>query len=227
MCQDEDSVMTEDKVRIRIAYYRPEVREGQKRPCVILIHMLGGTKEDWKAFAENLQKEGYGVAAYDIRNHGDSGKKGPGDPFKMSGDDWMAAIKDIKAVKQWLAPRAECDVRRLVVIGASIGGALAAHYAAGDADVKGVGLLSPADNPGRLETMAAMKALRDRDVFAAAAEDDKPYVDTVRRIRSAYNKVTVKLYAKGGHGTDMFGNEDPPGDLARSLIGWVKEKVKP
>lgn len=227
LAQDESDVTTEDKVRIRLTYFKPAVKEGEKRACVILVHMLNRTREDWKAFAESLKKEGYCVVTYDIRNHGNSGKKDPGDPIKMSKQDWMAALKDIKAIKEWLAPRAECDVKRLAVIGASIGGALAAHYAAGDADVKAVGLLSPANNPQRLETLTAMERIAERAIFAAAAEDDKPYPDIVKRIRAAALTATVKLYTRGGHGTRMFGNEDTPGDLAKSLLAWIKENVKP
>ena len=59
-----------DGVTLFGAYYSPEGSE--PRPGVLLIHQLGGQKEDWAAFADLLRENGYAVLSLDLRVHGES-----------------------------------------------------------------------------------------------------------------------------------------------------------
>ena len=49
--------------------------EGTPRPApaVVLVHMLGRSKDEWSAVALRLQEAGLTVLAVDLRGHGGSG----------------------------------------------------------------------------------------------------------------------------------------------------------
>lgn len=62
---------TADKVKLRGTLYPGG---GNKSPCAILLHKLGGSRdhEGWAALATELQRRGFTVLTFDFRGHGDS-----------------------------------------------------------------------------------------------------------------------------------------------------------
>src|SRR5262245_19408649 len=62
-----------DKVQLQGTWY-PSAADGNKSPCVILLHKIGGNhqQEGWEALAQVLQEKGFAVLAFDFRGHGDS-----------------------------------------------------------------------------------------------------------------------------------------------------------
>ncbi|WP_063839276.1 alpha/beta fold hydrolase [Streptomyces roseus] len=102
---------------------------GKKRPAVLLGHGFGGSKDDVRAQAERLARDGYAVLTWSARGFGRSGGRiGLNDP------DYE--VKDVSRLVDWLARRPEVELDgdgdpRVGVAGASYGGAislLAAGY---------------------------------------------------------------------------------------------------
>ncbi|MFH8636917.1 CocE/NonD family hydrolase [Streptomyces goshikiensis] len=105
------------------------VADGAKRPAVLLGHGFGGSKEDTRAQAEQLARDGYAVLTWSARGFGRSGGRiGLNDPERE--------VKDVSRLIDWLArqPEVQLDADgdpRVGVSGASYGGAvslLAAGY---------------------------------------------------------------------------------------------------
>ncbi|MER6215560.1 alpha/beta fold hydrolase [Streptomyces sp. NPDC001272] len=94
-----------------------------RRPAVLLGHGFGGSKDDVRAQAERLARDGYAVMTWSARGFGRSGGKiGLNDPEHE--------VKDVSALIDWLARRPEVRLDaagdpRVGVAGASYGGAVA------------------------------------------------------------------------------------------------------
>ncbi|CAL9422423.1 alpha/beta fold hydrolase [Streptomyces sp. NPDC095602] len=99
-----------------------------RRPAVLLGHGFGGSKDDVRAQAERLARDGYAVMTWTARGFGRSGGQiGLNDP--------RHEVKDVQRLIDWLAGRPEVRLDkagdpRVGVTGASYGGA-AALLAAG------------------------------------------------------------------------------------------------
>lgn len=97
--------------------------DGERRPAVLLGHGFGGSKDDVRAQAERLARDGYAVMTWSARGFGRSGGKiGLNDPEHE--------VKDVSALIDWLARRPEVRLDadgdpRVGVAGASYGGAVA------------------------------------------------------------------------------------------------------
>ncbi|MGA5796198.1 alpha/beta fold hydrolase [Streptomyces cellulosae] len=117
-----DRVMaTDDGGRIDTSFFTagPEGR----RPAVLLGHGFGGSKEDVRAQAEDLARDGYAVLTWSARGFGRStGKIGLNDP--------QGEVADVSRLVDWLATRPEVRLDkagdpRVGMAGNSYGGAIA------------------------------------------------------------------------------------------------------
>ncbi|MEV6791480.1 alpha/beta fold hydrolase [Streptomyces sp. NPDC051320] len=123
----EDRLMAVDGVRIDTSYFTAGGR--RRRPAVLLGHGFGGSKDDVRAQAQKLARDGYAVLTWSARGFGKStGKIGLNDPDHE--------VKDVSKLIDWLAKRPEVRLDkagdpRVGVSGSSYGGAislLAAGY---------------------------------------------------------------------------------------------------
>ncbi|WP_330333982.1 alpha/beta fold hydrolase [Streptomyces sp. NBC_00536] len=109
---------------------------GAKRPAVLLAHGFGGSKDDVRAQAEQLARDGYAVMTWSARGFGRSGGKiGLNDP--------EYEVKDVSRLIDWLATRPEVRLDaagdpRVGVSGASYGGAISLLAAAYDPRVDAI-----------------------------------------------------------------------------------------
>lgn len=109
---------------------------GERRPAVLLGHGFGGSKDDVRAQAERLARDGYAVMTWSARGFGRSGGKiGLNDPEHE--------VKDVSALIDWLARRPEVRLDadgdpRVGVAGASYGGAVALLAAGHDRRVDAI-----------------------------------------------------------------------------------------
>ncbi|MFI9581970.1 alpha/beta fold hydrolase [Streptomyces sp. NPDC052236] len=124
----EDRVQELPGAKIDTSYFTTGSKE-KRRPAVLLGHGFGGSKNDVRAQAEKLARDGYAVLTWSARGFGEStGKIGLNDP------DYE--VKDVTRLIDWLAKRPEVRLDadgdpRVGVTGASYGGAvslLAAGY---------------------------------------------------------------------------------------------------
>ncbi|MBI2932871.1 MAG: alpha/beta fold hydrolase [Planctomycetes bacterium] len=228
---EEVELKAEDGVKIAAAYSKPD--GAGKHPALLLVHEVGGQKENWGEFPAAAVKGGYAVLAIDMRGHGKSDNPFAGDrvkkmPGKWGKDEWMDVLKDLKAAKGYLAGRPEVDEKKIVLIGASIGANLALHFAAEDRAIHAVAALSPGENYKGVGTGEAMEACGDRPFFAAASEEDGYAAGSMRRLmaKAKHGIKNSRLYKGAGHGTKMFGKEDEPGDLTRELLHWLQAATR-
>ncbi|MEW1719342.1 alpha/beta fold hydrolase [Streptomyces sp. NPDC093109] len=123
----EDQVMRMPGARIDTSYFT--AGGSGRRPAVLIGHGFGGSKDDVRAQAEKLARDGYAVLTWSARGFGKStGEIGLNDPEHE--------VKDVSRLIDWLAERPEVQLDakgdpRVGVTGASYGGAvslLAAGY---------------------------------------------------------------------------------------------------
>ncbi|MDX3228009.1 alpha/beta fold hydrolase [Streptomyces sp. ME19-01-6] len=122
----EDRVLDMPGAHIDTSYF---TAGSGRRPAVLLAHGFGGSKDDLRAQAEELARDGYAVLTWSARGFGAStGKIGLNDP--------KSEVADVRRLIDWLAKRSEVRLDaagdpRVGVAGASYGGAaslLAAGY---------------------------------------------------------------------------------------------------
>ncbi|MEU6229157.1 alpha/beta fold hydrolase [Streptomyces sp. NPDC047042] len=115
-------------VRIDTSYFTAGP-DTSRRPAVLLAHGFGGSKDDMRAQAQDLARDGYAVLTWSARGFGRStGKIGLNDP--------KAEVADVSKLIDWLAKRPEVQLDksgdpRVGMAGGSYGGAislLAAGY---------------------------------------------------------------------------------------------------
>ncbi|MER7106222.1 CocE/NonD family hydrolase [Streptomyces sp. NPDC000229] len=124
----EDRVLEMPGARIDTSFFTSGPADA-RRPAVLLGHGFGGSKDDVRAQAEKLARDGYAVLTWSARGFGGStGRIGLNDP------DFE--VKDVSRLIDWLAKRPEVRLDgandpRVGVSGSSYGGAislLAAGY---------------------------------------------------------------------------------------------------
>ncbi len=146
---DEVQFDTADKVELKGTFY-PGTK---KSPCVILLHKLGGNRQQkgWDDLAQALNKAGYAVLSFDFRGHGDSTSVGARfwrdrHNLMLKGASRMASkisykdfpsgylpylTNDVAAAKRYLDQQNDagaCNSSNVVVIGAEEGAAIGALW---------------------------------------------------------------------------------------------------
>lgn len=114
---EEVTLRTEDGVDLGAWYAPPE-----NGAAIILVHGATGSREAIRGYAEVLQRNGYGVLAFDLRGHGESGGDGV-NSFGWKGNEDVGAAVDFLSGKD--------EVRTIGALGLSLGGEVLLH-AAGD-----------------------------------------------------------------------------------------------
>ncbi len=138
--------------------------------CVIFVHQLGATRDEWAPFVDAL-RDRYELLAIDLRGHGGS-TRGPRGKLAWRDFDaaaWAAADRDVDAAMAFLEDRgfitADC-----AVIGSSIGGSLAVRFAGRRIDTAAVVLLSPGLAYHDLAIADAAAAFRNPALIVHAQE---------------------------------------------------------
>ncbi|WP_336322571.1 alpha/beta fold hydrolase [Streptomyces lavendofoliae] len=131
----EDRVLEMPGARIDTSFFTAGP-DGARRPAVLLGHGFGGSKEDVRAQAEKLARDGYAVLTWSARGFGAStGRIGLNDPDHE--------VKDVSRLIDWLAGRPEVRLDgdgdpRVGISGVSYGGAVALSAAGYDRRVDAI-----------------------------------------------------------------------------------------
>ena len=176
---------------------------------VVLGHQIDGDQTDWWDFAGLLADEGYSALTIDFRGYCPGGEAGCSDDAG-TGDAW----RDLVAGAVWLDRH---GARRVVLIGASMGGT-AAVVAASGSDVDGVITLSaPSECCGMAITRSIVEEARGPMLFIAGRFDADLPASARRLGRWAGSAGDVLILNSGEHGRDLLGGLATPQVQRRTI----------
>lgn len=201
---------TKDDQRIKSTVW---YSEGDK--AVILVHMLGKDRNDWKYFAKNLNNAGITAIAIDLRGHGES----PGNWINFNEQQFNDMVYDLKAARKKLDKERK-DI--IGIIGASIGANLALKYAAEDKEIKTLILLSPGIDYKSVSTEENIKEYNNPILIAASREDTYSWQSSNILYENATGEKDIFIGKNLGHGTDMLKS----GDLKNKIIKFLGTTLK-
>jgi pimeloyl-ACP methyl ester carboxylesterase len=205
------SLSASDGTAIAAMFYESPNRPS---PGIVLVHMLGRSKDEWAALAERLQQSGATVLAIDLRGHGASAGTNAMLPPMTS---------DVRAGVDWLASRPGVRPGSVAIVGASLGASLAAIVASETPVVRAVALISPSlEYRGLRIDVGAMKRLGDRPVWLAASTEDPYALRTIKELVSEGSSREQRLTTLRGHGTALLLAD---ADLAASLVDWLRRTL--
>lgn len=189
----------------------PAVTAGHGRTVVVLLHQTDGDGFcGWLPFAARIVEDpSLTVIAVDLCGYGQADCRGASSSTDAASVAINAASRDLHA-------------RRIVVVGASMGGSIALIAAVNDRRVDAaVDLSGPVDWPG----MKAVRGGRALPVPVLVAMADS---ESQLAVRGAHDIVTHApagsrfIEPSAGHGYELlFDPDDQPGPLAAPLLAWL------
>ncbi|MBI5225588.1 alpha/beta fold hydrolase [Candidatus Micrarchaeota archaeon] len=198
---------TRDGLKISSAFYKSKT---ETRDLVLLLHMLGRSKEDWIDFAKRLTDK-YNVLAIDFRGHGDS----DGDLASFTQADFEKFQLDIECAKEHVE---RIGKKIICIIGGSIGANSALVFGA-ENTIDRLVLLSPGLDYKGIKTEEAARKYAGK-ILLVASEDDAFSANSTRKLFSwTLAKKQMKIYQNAGHGTSIFKSTD----LDELILNWLGE----
>lgn len=122
------SFTTSDGVRIAGWFVPVKDAAVGEATTIVVLHTLGRTRQDMLELALPLWREGFNLLLIDMRGHGESGGK----HFTYGYHEW----EDVAAAIDYLEGRDDGAGKRVALLGASAGGAVAIAAAARDRRVE-------------------------------------------------------------------------------------------
>jgi len=220
---------TADGVQVVGDYYAPKNAKGHAAPCAILVHMFPSDRSSWRPLAPYLHRKGFAVLAYDIRGAGESvlpRERGLRRKYSdRDADHFAGAWQDAAAAAKWLAGRDECDAKRIVMIGASVGCSISIDYAGRNKDVLGVVCLSPGTKYMDIDSMKQIVKLGTRPVLLISPEAERAAAEKLAK-KDKTATVVIKPGDSSNHGTGMFAAEYGP-ELMKEIATFAAAAVRP
>ncbi len=207
-----------DGVQIAGSFYQPSRRPA---PCVILVHMLTRSRDDWQALASRLADAGIAALAIDLRGHGASGPDLRADPAALQ--DLSPDLMDVQAARLFLSMRPDLGITTVGIAGASIGANLAVLAAASDPTIRSIALLSPGLDFRNLHAEAALRKYGERPALMIGSQEDGYATRSIRKLQKAGNGTReVRLVNAAGHGTAMLSRQP---DLMSLIVEWFQRTL--
>jgi dienelactone hydrolase len=213
---------TEDKWQLS-SLFQPS----QNGFYVIILHDLGGKKEDFTSFSRALKEQGYGTLAIDMRGHGQSTNIDIQKNFKKTGtdNDFNKMVRDVTASVNFLNKKG-VENKNIYIIGAGLGANVAAKSLIFNPDIAGVILLTPSLKMRDVLTMSGIKVFKNPVLIAVSSEDKKLFMEAsfIRNaalLSSGEGKVTF-LTAYSLSGVDMLDKY-----LTPEVLQWLQTPQKP
>lgn len=173
---------------------------------VALAHQTDGTQNTWRGFAQQLAAHGYMALAFDFRGRGLSA--GPADTAKED-VDLRAAVALLRAQ----------GAKRIALMGASLGGAIALRVAATEAVAAVATLSAVAWWPSQPVTDDLLRAMCTPKFFLNS-ETDPDAEGTQHMYDVAAQPKQIQMYPGRAHGVGMFSADYSP-DLIQRLLTFM------
>jgi dienelactone hydrolase len=182
-------------------------------PAVVLVPMLGRTKDDWQAVAQRLADANITALAIDLPSATVS------DPADLAG--WHLVVD---AAVAYLAMRpAEVNAAAIGVAGASIGANLAAVAAGANPAVRSLALVSPSLDYRGVRIEPSLAQYGARPVLLVGSLHDPYAARSIRTLaQDAPGPRQMRWSTTAAHGSLLL-SRDP--DLVRSLIEWFQQTL--
>jgi alpha-beta hydrolase superfamily lysophospholipase len=182
-------------------------------PAVVLVPMLGRSRDEWQNVAQRLAEAHVTSLAIDL-----PGSSLPGDPAALAA--WQA---DVQAAVEYLAGRADVRPGALGIAGASLGANLAVLTAAADRRVRSLALVSPSLDYRGVRIEAPMRQYGARPALLVASLRDPFAARTVRELTKDPPGPREARWAETvAHGTTLLAREP---DLVRALAEWFQRTL--
>ena len=187
---------------------------------VVLSHMLPADQRSWFAFAERLSSEGYTALTFDFRGFCPGGAGGCSRGAKDIASIW----KDVAAAATFL--RAQ-GVRRVSLVGASMGGTASLVAAAGPQPPAGdidaiVTLSAPVAIDGLSLTPELLLTIQAAKLFIAALGDGEAATAAQQLYDLASSPKREEIVPVDGHGTDLLRSNQGE-EVQRLILSTIEQ----
>jgi dienelactone hydrolase len=183
-------------------------------PAVVLVPMLGRSKDDWDAVASQLAEANISVLSIDL-----PGTTLPADPGELAG--WQQAVAG--AVAYLAARPADVNPALIGIAGASLGANLAILAAAANPSVRSLALVSPSLDYRGVRVEGAMTQYGARPALLIASLQDPYAARTARTLaKDAPGVRQLRWSTAPAHGTALLARDT---DLIRSLVEWFQQTL--
>ena len=193
-----------------VAAFMVDARE-RPAPAVVLVPMLGRSKDDWEAVADRLAGANISALAIDL-----PGTALPADPAERTA--WHSVVN---AAVVYLGTRpSEVNPSLIGIAGASLGANLGVLAAAANPSVKSLALVSPSLDYRGVRVEPALAQYGPRPALLMASLHDPYAARTIRTLaQEAPGIRQLRWSTATAHGTALLAR-DP--DLIRSLVEWFQ-----
>jgi dienelactone hydrolase len=182
-------------------------------PAVVLVPMLGRTKDDWQAVAQRLADANITALAVDLPPTAGAA------PAELAG--WHLVVE--AAVAYLIVRPAEVNAAAIGVAGASLGANLAAVAAAANPAVRSLALVSPSLDYRGVRIEASMAQYGGRPALLIGSLHDPYAARSIRTLAQEPSGVRqIRWSTTAAHGSVLL-SRDP--DLVRSLIEWFQQTL--
>jgi dienelactone hydrolase len=177
-------------------------------PAVVLVPMLGGSKDDWRSAGERLADANITALAIDL----------PQPSLPENAAALAAWHADVRSAVDYLASRPDIRPGGIGIAGASLGANLAVLAAAADSRVRSLALVSPSLDYRGVRIEAPMRQYGSRPALLLASLDDPYAARSVRELtKEAPGPRDTRWAEYPAHGTVLLAREP---DLVRALVDW-------
>ncbi len=182
-------------------------------PAVVLVGMLGHSRDDWQAVAERLADARITTLAIDL-----PAAVVPGDPGALA--SWS---DDVRGAVSYIVARPETKAGAVGVLGASLGASLAVLAAAGDPQVRSLALISPTSEYRGLRIDNVLRQFGARPVYMVASRQDPYAARSVRELaKNPPGPREIQMAEVAANGTVLLTREP---DLVRLVIEWFQRTL--
>jgi alpha-beta hydrolase superfamily lysophospholipase len=205
-------VITPDGIEIKLNFY--ENKDSKKG--LILLPMLGKTKESMDGLAQSFYKLGYNCVAVDYRGHG--GSELNWQSFRSK--DFANMVYDVKAAKDFLKAH---KITSIGLIGASIGANIALNFLTMDSEVKTAIALSPGIDYRGVKVDYSIPYIKVPVFIFTSKGDNYSFVSTqhIQKLCSSPN-LCIDVVEGESHGMELLSNPKTRKHVMTKMQKWIE-----